>query len=193
MRTALRIPAVLLAWGFIVLSVAANFCFGLLLSSGEERWLYAFLFAFLDATKAFLLPWRDAFLDDGDRKRAKAASRAFWAFALLSFAAEFGLYKVVMAQTAASASTATTTYALTLAPKTKAEESLKKLPETRAKYLIEKDIADAKVNPLWRRSKFCADVSEVGIRSSSAGPTTLPRRSSTGSRRERSSKRRSPR
>jgi len=60
----------LLGISLAVLSIAANFYFGLLLSTGQERYLYAFLFAVLDRCKTFLLPWRDAFLHEGDRKRA---------------------------------------------------------------------------------------------------------------------------
>jgi hypothetical protein len=159
MRLALSIPATFLGGSLAVLSVAANFYFGSLLSTGEERWLYAFLFAVLDCCKTFLLPWRDAFLETGEARKARWALLAFVVFAFLSFWAEFGLYKTIKDRNFAQTTTASTAVDLISAPLNEARESLKGLASTRARAEIERDIADKEINALWRRSKSCKDVS----------------------------------
>src|SRR5262245_19702124 len=159
MRLALAIPATVLGGSLAALSVAANFYFGMLLSTGQERWLYAFLFAVLDACKTFLLPWRDAFLEQGDRSRARWALCAFCVFAFVSFWAEFGLYKTIKDRMAAEAGAAGTAVGLVETPLKAAQDELGSLAPTRARADIDKDIADKEVDPIWRRSGSCRDVS----------------------------------
>src|SRR5262245_28214286 len=164
MRIALAVPAAFLGLALALLSIAANFWFGTLLATGQERWLYAFLFAVLDACKTLLLPWRDAFLADGDKKRARWALLAFLIFALVSFLAEFGLYKTIKGQLTAEVSTAGAAVALVSTPLQQAQEGLKALAPTRQRAEIERDIADKELDPLWRRSKACKDVTESDSR-----------------------------
>ena len=55
MRTFLTIFGGLVVTGLVIISVFANFWFGTLLISGQERWLYGAIFGLLDALKTVLV------------------------------------------------------------------------------------------------------------------------------------------
>jgi hypothetical protein len=56
MRTFLTLFGGLVVTGLVIISVFANFWFGTLLISGQERWLYGAIFGLLDALKTVLVP-----------------------------------------------------------------------------------------------------------------------------------------
>ena len=68
-------------------------------------------------------------------------------FALLSFAAEFGLYKVVMAQTAALRLDGDHYLRLDAGAEDEGRGEPGEIPEDARQYLDREHIADAKVNP----------------------------------------------
>jgi hypothetical protein len=171
MRRSLSIPAAGLGFALVTLSVLANFCFGYLLTDTPERFLYAFLFAVLDASKAFLLPIRDALREDGHARKAKCAGAAFWVFAVSSFVCEVGLYKIVKGRAAGETSTAAAAVDATDKSKNAAEAALKDLKlsgtyfpvidlKTANLPTIDLTIQNAELHDLWRRSGSCKDVTK---------------------------------
>ena len=56
MRTFLTLFGGLVVMGLVIISVFANFWFGTLLISGQERFLYGLIFGLLDALKTVLVP-----------------------------------------------------------------------------------------------------------------------------------------
>jgi hypothetical protein len=184
MRRSLSVPAAGLGFALVTLSVLANFCFGYLLTDTPERFLYAFLFAVLDASKAFLLPIRDALREDGHARKAKCAGAAFWVFAVSSFVCEVGLYKIVKGRAAGETSTAAAAVDATEKSKNGAEAVLKdlKLSSTYFSVIdlktanlpaIDLAIDNAKLHALWRRSDSCKNVTQDDSRAFCADHNTL--------------------
>jgi len=175
MRRSLSIPAAGLGFALVILSVMANSCFGYLLTDTQERFLYAFLFAVLDASKAFLLPIRDALLENDHTRKAKCALAAFWVFGMSSFACEVGLYKIVKGRASGVTATAAAAVKATEESKNAAESALKDLrlsgtyfPVIDLKTInlptIDLAIQNAELHDLWRRSGSCKDVTKDNSR-----------------------------
>jgi hypothetical protein len=152
-----------------------------LLAHGPERFLYAFLFAVLDASTAFLLPIRDAFLERSDNRSKRTAGwalAAFFVFAPANFICEVGLYKIIKGRVAGETATAASAVNATKRSKNDAEAELRRTNVRRSfpevdfsketlptLATINMAIANAKLNDLWRRSRSCENVTLEDSRS----------------------------
>src|SRR5258706_4497183 len=94
MRTFLTLFGGLVVTGLVIISVFANFWFGTLLISGQERWLYGAIFGLLDALKTVLIPAAGLAVAAGMFWKSRVAFAVFALLSTLSFSAEVGLYSI---------------------------------------------------------------------------------------------------
>jgi hypothetical protein len=146
-----------LAFGLVVISVAANIVFGLLLTSGPERFLYAAAFGLLDAFKSVLLILATSSYRGREVGKARVTVALFLVLSVLSFSAEIGLYATTTGSEAGGARAAHATYENAKAKKNDLEERLVRIGSTRPVDQVDADIAAAKLDKAFPRSKECKE------------------------------------
>lgn len=145
----------LIALGVAVISIGANFWFGTLLTTGEERWLYGAVFALLDALKTVLPILAAAALAAGLLAKARVGVVIFALLSALSFTAEIGLYATTKSETVGDAKAAHERYEQAKSAKVKADADLAAIGTTRPAGEIAGEIAALKRDRLYDRSKQC--------------------------------------
>jgi hypothetical protein len=156
MLKALTILGGLFALGLALISIGANFWFGTLLTTGEERWLYGAVFSLLDALKTVLPVMAAGALAVGLRAKALTACVVFAILTTLSFTAEIGLYATTKSEAVGDAAAAHEKYTQAKAAKEKADADLATIGVTRPAGEIEGDVAALKRDRLYDRSKACS-------------------------------------
>ena len=91
MRTFLTLFGGLVVTGLVIISVFANFWFGTLLISGQERWLYGAIFGLLDALETVLIPAAGLAAAAVLFWKQRASYAVFFRSTALSFTAEMDL------------------------------------------------------------------------------------------------------
>lgn len=106
MKTTIRVIASLIALGIGGVSIAMTFSFGMMFAEGADRFIYAGLFALLDAAK-FVLPTIAGYLAFHSLKNpARLARFCYLFFALLSASSHVGLTLTVKDTESADAKSA---------------------------------------------------------------------------------------
>lgn len=157
MITILHLLGWLAAIGLAILSTTANFQFGTLLATGEERWLYGAIFGLLDVLKIVLLPLAAAATATGQRGKAAAALGMFLLLAGLSFTASIGLYATTKSTSVGDVKAAHERYEQARAARDKADSEMAAMAPTRSPAEVEGAIAASKRDRLFDRSKGCTD------------------------------------
>jgi hypothetical protein len=137
--------------------VAANVAFGLLLTSGPERWLYGSAFGLLDSFKSVLPILAVSAFENGNAGKARVTVALFLVLSVLSFSAEIGLYATTTGSETGEARATHAKYQEAGAVKRDLDERLGKLGETRPAAEIDAEITAAKLNKAFTRSKECAE------------------------------------
>jgi len=164
MRTFLTIFGGLVVMGLVIISVFANFWFGTLLISGQERWLYGAIFGLLDAFKTVLVPAAGFAAAAGMFWKGRVAFAVFAALSTLSFSAEVGLYSITKNEVVGDARAAHAAYEQATADKVALKEKLASLGHIRAAGAIQADIAAKRLDKLFDRSKQCTDATATESR-----------------------------
>jgi hypothetical protein len=147
----------LAALGLAVISTTANFRFGTLLTSGDERWIYGAVFGLLDVLKIVLLPLAGVAFAAGLLAKGRSAVVLFVLLSALSFTASIGLYATTKSEAIGDAKAAQERYAAAKAAKERADADLAAMGPMRALGEIEGQIGALKRDPLFDRSKQCSD------------------------------------
>ncbi|MGO9460681.1 MAG: hypothetical protein ACLPWS_04050 [Rhodomicrobium sp.] len=164
MRTFLTIFGGLVVTGLVIISVFANFWFGTLLISGQERWLYGAIFGLLDALKTVLVPAAGFAVSAGLFWKGRVAFAVFGLLSTLSFSAEVGLYSITKNEVVGDAKAAHAAYEQVTADKTALKDKLASLGYVRAAGAIYADIAGKRIDRLYARSKECTDATATESR-----------------------------
>jgi hypothetical protein len=150
--------------GLAGLSIAANFWFGTLLTTGPERWLYGAVFALLDGFKTVLPIAASAAFLAGAFAKGRSAAALFALLSLLSFTAEIGLYATTKSEVVGDARAAHERYEQAKAAKQSADAALSALGSVRPPGEIEGDIAALKRDRLYDRSNKCQEATAAESR-----------------------------
>src|SRR5258706_7894114 len=124
MRTFLTLFGGLVVTGLVIISVFANFWFGTLLISGQERWLYGAIFGLLDALKTVLIPAAGLAVASGALWKGRVAFLVFALLSTLSFSAEVGLYTITKNEVVGDAKAAPEAYNQATSDKTALQDKL---------------------------------------------------------------------
>jgi hypothetical protein len=157
MRTFLTLFGGLVVMGLVIISVFANFWFGTLLISGQERWLYGAIFGLLDALKTILIPAAGLAAAAGLFLKARVAYGVFLLFTVLSFTAEIGLYSISKNEVVGDAQAVHAKYDEAIADRNSLSAKLAAVGTIRSVQAIEADIAGKRHDRLFDRSKQCGD------------------------------------
>lgn len=155
----------LAALGLAVISTTANFRFGTLLTSGDERWIYGAVFGLLDVLKIVLLPLAGVAFAAGLMAKGRAAVVLFVLLSALSFTASIGLYATTKSEAIGDAKAAQERYAAAKTAKDRADADLAAMGPMRAVGDIDGQIGALKRDPLFDRSKQCTDATAPESRS----------------------------
>jgi hypothetical protein len=164
MRTFLTLFGGLVVMSVVIISVFANFRFGTLLISGQERWLYGAIFGLLDALKTVLVPAAGLAIAAGAFWKGRVAFVVFALLSTLSFSAEVGLYSITKNEVVGDAKAAHAAYVQGTADKTALKERLASLGHIRAAGAIQADISAKRLDRLYARSKECMDATAAESR-----------------------------
>jgi hypothetical protein len=164
---------ILVGWvcviGLAILSMIANFLYGLQAASGLERWIYAIAGALLDGLKT-ILPVVIATLlasriTPGTFVRALFATFLFLGIGAWSLTCALGLYAMAKSEKVSGSAAQQESYRALVAEKTKAEDRLRQLAAiNRTAEAIEGEIAAAKHDRRWPSSRECADATAAQSR-----------------------------
>jgi hypothetical protein len=164
MRTFLTLFGGLIVMGLVIISVFANFWFGTLLISGQERWLYGAIFGLLDALKTVLIPAAGFAAAAGLFFKARVAYGVFILFTALSFTAEIGLYMISKNEVLGDARAVHAAYEEASAEKAALKYKLNEIGRVRAAGAIQADISAKRLDRLYDRSRQCSDATAAESR-----------------------------
>lgn len=164
MRIFLTILGGAVALFLAVISIGANATFGSFLTTGLERWLYAVLFGSLDILKTLLPLIAAAAFVAGARTKGVVALATFAVLTILSLTASIGLYATTKSETVGDAKAARARYADAVAARDTAEADLAALGTVRPAGEIAGELAAAKHDRLYDRSKQCTDATATDSR-----------------------------
>ena len=164
MRMFLTVFGGAIVFGLVLISVFANFWFGTLLISGQERWLYGAIFGLLDALKTVLVPVAGFAVAAGALARARTAYFVFALLTVLSFCAEIGLYSISKSEAVGDAKSHQAAYRDTTAERDGYTSQLAGLGQVRSLGAINADISSKRLDRLYDRSKQCTDATAVESR-----------------------------
>jgi hypothetical protein len=164
MRTFLTLFGGLIVIGLVIISVFANFWFGTLLISGQERWLYGAIFGLLDGLKTVLVPAAGFAMAAGLFFKARVAYGVFALLSTLSFSAEVGLYSITKNEVVGDAKAAHAAYEEASAEKAALKDKLNELGHVRAAGAIQADISEKRLDRLFDRSRQCSDATAAESR-----------------------------
>ena len=164
MRTFLTALGGLIVIGLVAISVFANFWFGTLLISGQERFLYGAIFGLLDALKTVLIPVAGFAIASGAFARARTAYFIFTLLTVLSFCAEIGLYSISKSEAVGNAKSHQAAHRDATKERDGYAARLAALGQLRSPGTIEADIAAKRLDRLYDRSKQCADATATESR-----------------------------
>jgi hypothetical protein len=153
-----------IVFGLVIISVFANFWFGTLLISGQERWLYGAIFGLLDALKTVLIPVAGFALASGALARARTAYFVFALLTVLSFCAEIGLYSIPKSEAVGDAKSHQAAYRDVAAERDGYASQLAGLGQVRSLGAIDADISAKRLDRLYDRSKQCTDATATESR-----------------------------
>jgi hypothetical protein len=173
MKGFLRYPCAVFAIGIGLCSIAATAYFGLLFAPGPERFIYASIFGFLDASKLVLPSVASFAAENGHRNRARIGVAIYIVLALLSGAAHVGLYATVKSEVLGGAAAAREKYQSALAEKKALESDLAALARVRTESAIEAELARLRFDARYKRSKDCTDVTVTDSRALCSDIVTL--------------------
>lgn len=160
MKTAIRILVMMIATGIGGVSIAMTFSFGLAFADGGDRYVYAALFASLDAAK-MLLPTLAAYLAfQGLRRHARHARFLYLFFALLSGLSHIGLTLTVKDRETGDVRKAQRDLHNAEAERDRIQLAINALGAVRSRGDIEADIATSERDPIFtdeKRSNRCAN------------------------------------
>lgn len=150
--------------GLASVSIVANFWFGTLLTTGDERTLYGVLFALLDGLKTLLLPLAATAATARLLGKSWAAVLVFILLSALSFTAEVGLYATTKSETVGDAKAAKERYQQARDAKTTADAAVAAFGAVRPLGDIKGEIAALKRDRLYDRSAKCTDATALDSR-----------------------------
>lgn len=150
--------------GLAAISIVANFWFGTLLTTGDERYFYGALFALLDGLKTLLLPIAAVAALASLRVKSWSAVLVFAMLSALSFTAEVGLYATTKSETIGDAKAAHETYSQAKEAKERADAALALFGPVRPLGDIGADLATFKRDRLYDRSVQCTDATALDSR-----------------------------
>jgi hypothetical protein len=146
------------AFGLIIISVMANAAFGHSLTDGNERFIYAATFAFLDAFKAVLPVLAGLAWQSGQMAKTVSTLIIFTILSAVSFTAEIGLYATTKAHVLGDASAARAKYEAAIADRERIEARIAAIGDIRSASEIRADVETARLDKIFARSKECSDV-----------------------------------
>jgi hypothetical protein len=164
MRAFLTAFGGLVVVGLVIVSVFANFWFGTLLVSSQERFLYGVIFGLLDALKTVLLPVAGSNRAAGAFAQARTAYFIFALLTVLSFSAGIGLYSISKSEAVGDAKSQQAAYQDATVEHTQYAARLAAFGQVRSLGAIDADIAAKHLDRLYDRSKQCADATAVESR-----------------------------
>lgn len=164
MRTFLTLLGGAAALSLAVISIGANSTFGSLLTTGQERWLYAFLFGSLDVLKTLLPLIAAAAFVAGARTKGVVALATFAVLTILSLTASIGLYATTKSETVGDAKAARAKYTDAVAARDRAQADLAALGAVRPAGDIAADLGEAKRDFRYDRSKQCEEATATDSR-----------------------------
>jgi hypothetical protein len=164
MRTFLTAFGSLIVFGLVVISIFANFWFGTLLISGQERFIYGAIFGLLDALKTVLIPVAGFAWTSGAFARARTAYLIFALLTVLSFCAEIGLYAISKSEAVGDAKSHHAAFHDATAERDAHASRLAALGQSRSLGAIEADISAKRLDRLYDRSKQCTDATATESR-----------------------------
>ncbi|MGO9544426.1 MAG: hypothetical protein ACLPPF_06485 [Rhodomicrobium sp.] len=164
MKGFLRYPCMIFAVGIGLCSIAATACFGLIFSQGPERYIYASIFGFLDASKLVLPSVASFALENGHKNGARIGVAIYLMLALLSGTAHVGLYATVKSEVIGGAGAAREKYDAAKAEKKALEADLANLGSVRPAGTIEAELSTKRLDARYTRSRGCSDVTVADSR-----------------------------
>ncbi len=164
MKGFLRCPCMIFAVGIGLCSIAATACFGLLFAPGPERYLYASIFGFLDASKLVLPSVSSFAFENGHKNRGRIGVLIYVVLALLSGTAHVGLYATVKSEVIGGADAAREKYDAAKKEKKALEADLANLGRVRPAGTIEAELARLRLDARYKRSRDCSDVTAADSR-----------------------------
>jgi len=156
--------AIALALAFTAISGTSAYMFGQHVAAGEKANLYSALGAGAEIVKMLLPLAIGAAWAAGQRMRAFLGSVIFAACLCWSLLSSLGLYALARNETTSATATAQATYSDLTSQRDRAQSRLDALGAQRPSSQVEAEIAAAKLNPLFTRSKQCTDATSTDSR-----------------------------
>jgi hypothetical protein len=159
MLTVLRLGGGIIALGLGACSVAVTVCFGLYFAQGNEGLIFGAIFGFLECVKILLPTIGRLLSENGARNYALQALAAYLILVVFSIGTHCGLYVTLKENTAGGAKAATSKYDDAKTARDDTQAQLKKLGAQRPVKTVDAAMDAKRIDPLFKRSKECKDVS----------------------------------
>ena len=177
MQRALTVLVWIVVLALAAVTAIANFRFGFLVTTGEERYVYAIGGTLLDVVKTFLPTIMGTFLvgplTPGTFFR-HVAGWSIWTLGVVwSIICALGLYSIAKEARVGDVKGAQATYQQLTAEQTTKQARLTALATIKTREAIEGGIAARKRDRLWTRTKDCADATATESRTFCAEIDTM--------------------
>ena len=154
MKTTIRVIASLIALGIGGVSIAMTFSFGMLFADGADAFIYAGLFALLDAAK-FVLPTIAGYLAFISLKNpARLARFCYVFFAILSASSHVGLTLTVKDTESADAKSAQVRLTDATAARDRIQTMIDRLGAVPSSGSISAELAQIERDPIFTRAEI---------------------------------------